>query len=185
MVYAGAMTLRLPRVLARHPLFVAATVFALGTFALTSGVRAVFVQNAAVVADDLSDDSGRSILNRFWMDQWPDSPTTKAHYLLFMAGGLGLHEEGAAYKFSIEFFEFERFGKRLETKFLDSGEKKEVKFKVERCDELPPFDACLRIEDPFRGPKTYYSFARDGELAERLPWLQGELDLAKARAEHH
>ena len=129
---------RLLRALARHPLFAAATVLGLAVFSVASGVRAVCQPDAV----DLEDDSGRAILNRFWMDQWPDSPTSKAHYLLFMPGGMGLHEEGAAYKFSVEFFEFERFGKRLETKFLDDGEKKEVKFKVERCDELPPFDAC-------------------------------------------
>lgn len=178
----AAMKIRLLRALARRPLLAFCSVLALGLAVLVGGLRAA--QPRAEATADIQENTGRAILNRLWFDRWPETPMTKVHFLLFMAGGLGMHEEGASYKFTAEFFEFERFGKRLEARFLDDGEKRDVTFKVESCSDLPPFDACLRIENDFRGPRTYYGFAYDEDLTRHLPWTQGELDLARARASH-
>ena len=185
------MKIQILRAVARRPLLalsvcLVALVLAVGT-AVSAARTACRGRDSLVAANaeawaGLEESSGRAILGRLWFDQWPEGPTTKVHLLLFLAGGFGFHEEGASYKFAMEFFEFERFGKRLDASFLSDGEKRDVKFKVEGCSDLPPFDACLRLEDAFRGPRTYYGFASEEELTRRLPWAHGEMALAKARA---
>lgn len=177
------MKLRLLRLAARFPLVSLASVLLVLGASLT-----LLVSAGRGLAHHESDapiqaEEGREILGRMWLDRWPESAKTQTNFLLFMAGGIGLHEEGAAYKFSIEVFEFERKSKRIEAKFLDDGAKKDVDFTIERCSDLPPFDLCLRLQDQFRGPRTYYSFAREDELTERAPWLRGELELARARGQ--
>lgn len=169
----------LSRVFARRPLLAFVCTVGVGAFGLLAALRGV---GAAPEADTVENSGGRSILNRFWFERWPEAPSTRSHYLLFLAGGMGLHEEGASYKFAIELFEFERKGERIEAKFLDDGERKNIDFKIEPCSERPPFDLCLRWNDEFRGPRTYYTFASEDELAERAPWLRGEYELARARA---
>lgn len=164
------------RLAARSPVIAFSAVLAIGLAALVGVVRSVSAPQDHEILE------GREVLGRFWFERWPETAKTQNNFLLFMAGGIGLHESGAAYKFSIELFEFERKSSRIEAKFLDDASRKDVDFKIERCSDQPPFDLCLRLQDDFRGPRTYYSFAREDELTERAPWLRGELELARARA---
>lgn len=169
------------RVLRRHPLAAFFLVLALGLVALVSVARSAFREELAT-ATDIEAADGRGILGRGWFDSWPDSPTANANFLVFLAGGMGIHEAGSSYKFSLEVFELERRGKHLDITFLQDGTTIGVDFTIERCSDLPPFDACLRFQDPFRGPRTYYGFADDEEMTRRLPWTKGEIELAKSRA---
>jgi len=169
------------RVLRRHPLASFFVALGLGLATTVSVVRSAFHEELAT-ATDIEAADGRGILGRGWFDSWPESPTTKAHFMVFLAGGIGIHEHGSSYDFSMEVFELERRGRHLDVTFLQDGSKVGVDFTIERCSDLPPFDACLRFQDPFRGPRTYFGFADDDELTRRLPWTKGEIELAKARA---
>jgi hypothetical protein len=99
----------------------------------------------------------RTILGRVWFDRYPKKPTTEVNIAIWLAGGLGIYESGSAYRSNVEFFEFERRGNRLDTTLLQDKKKSETGFKVEKCDE-EPFNVCLTIDDPARGPKKYFGF---------------------------
>lgn len=169
------------RALRAHPMIAFFVLLGASLTLLVATMRAHYAEELASAAA-VEASEGRGILGRAWFDRWPDAPTTDIHLLIFLAGGIGVHEHGAQYKFALELFEFERQGKHLDVSFLHDGARAKVDFSIERCSDLPPFDACLRLHDDFRGPRTYYGFADDEELARRLPWTVGEMALARSRA---
>ncbi|HEY8432663.1 MAG TPA: hypothetical protein VIL20_30035 [Sandaracinaceae bacterium] len=171
---------KLPRALWRaHPVATTLTIAALLAGAL------------ALVTAGPSDDreptehagrAARSILNRPWFDAYPESARDEVTVWIWLAGGIGLTEHGSVFRTSYEIFEFERRGDRFDLRFLQNGEEASSRFTVEPCDELPPFDLCLTLESPPRGPARYYSFGGSDDLAAHVPWGPALVESARARA---
>lgn len=58
----------------------------------------------------------------------------------------------------------------LEMTFLQDDERARTGFTIEHCDDEPPFDLCLTLDDPARGPTRYYSFSDQGAFLNMPPW---------------
>lgn len=123
--------------------------------------------------------AGRAILNRIWFERYPTSAREELASWIWLAGGVGIYENGSLYRTHLDIFEFERHGERVEMRFLHDGEEARTPFTIEACDDAPPFDLCLTLERSPRGPARYYSFGDLDEMEERLPWAARRL--ARAR----
>ena len=124
----------------------------------------------------------RGILNRVWFDHYPQSTRDDLSMGIWLAGGIGIFEQGSVWRTSYEIFEFERNGNDLTTRLLQDGAESRTRFVVESCDDQPPFDLCLILERPTRGPARYYSFGDGDDMSAHLPWADSVLGSARARA---
>jgi hypothetical protein len=126
-------------------------------------------------------DNPRKILSRGWFDRWPEKRKDNIHFFYFGGGGVGLHEEGSAYRYTADWFDLERQNNKLSIKFLQDGKTTETTFTITPCDEKPPFDLCLDLADSPRGPKRYYGFDDSEDEAANLPaWSAERLRAARS-----
>jgi hypothetical protein len=149
--------------------------------ALIAGVWLAVTAASALRGDDASKNP-RLILGRVWFDRYPEKRTDSTQVLIFLAGGIGLHESGSVYRSSFDLFEFERQGDKVSLAFLQDRKTAETRFTVTPCDERPPFDLCLDFTDSPRGPKRYYGFGDEDEMARKIPWGRPLLRAAEGRA---
>jgi hypothetical protein len=124
----------------------------------------------------------RLVLGRIWFDRLPKSRTEDVTVGIWFGGGIGLYDTGSAWRSTIDIFEFERRGDALDMTFLHDKKKSSVKFKITRCDEKPPFDLCLDLDNPPRGPKRLYGFSREDEGASKVPWSRDLFRAHQTRA---
>lgn len=117
------------------------------------------------------------ILDRVWLDRYPDEARTEIHLFYWSSSGLGVYQRGSAYRGSFDVFDFRRSGHELDLAFLQDDERASIRFSVEACD-VAPFDLCLTLAQSPRGPRRYFSWS-DHRAAERA--LPGGL-LRRARA---
>jgi hypothetical protein len=132
--------------------------------------------------DPLKPINARAILSRAWFDKYPRSAKDEVKLWIYFAGGLGIYETGSAWKVSLEIFDFERQGDSVALEFLQDGKKASTKFSIATCDDVPPFDVCLTLVDPPRGPAKYYGFASDDEMNAHIPWARAMIDSARTAA---
>jgi hypothetical protein len=116
--------------------------------------------------------NARAILSRAWFDKYPRTGKDEVKLWIFFAGGLGIYETGSSWKLSLEIFDFERQGDSVALEFLQDGKKASTKFSIATCDDVPPFDVCLTLTDPPRGPTKYYGFASEEEMNTHIPWAR-------------
>jgi hypothetical protein len=114
----------------------------------------------------------RAILSRAWFDSYPEKATDTFTLAFYFSSGIGVYRTGSLYKVSSELFEFERRGKALDLVMLQDKKAATITFEVKACDDKPPFDLCLTLSQPVRGPKTLYGFAYEEDEAANLPWIQ-------------
>lgn len=139
---------------------------------------------AATTAGDVGPDaSPRVLLNRVWFDRLPEKATDTFDLWIFLAGGIGLREQGSRYRATIDLFEFERRGSTLEGRHLHDGARIRTTFDVRTCDDHPPFSLCLTIADIAGGKKELYGFGEDDEMDRHAPAARAVLAAARARAD--
>jgi hypothetical protein len=137
---------------------------------------------AAEDIEPLKPVNARAILSRAWFDRYPRTAKDEVKLWIFFAGGLGIYESGSAWKVSLEIFDFERQGESVALEFLQDGKKASTRFSIATCDDVPPFDVCLTLVDPPRGPAKYYGFASEDEMNAHIPWARAMIDTARATA---
>ena len=130
---------------------------------------------------DEADKAPRLILGHVWFDRYPEKRNDEIEIVIFFGGGIGITDKGSAYRSTLEIFEFERQKDRLDVTFLHDKRKADVKFKVESCDDRPPFDACLTFDPPFGGRKKLYGFLHDEEMDRKVPWAREWKSAAEVR----
>jgi len=124
----------------------------------------------------------RQLLGRIWFDHYPESTRDVNAYAVFLPGGIGLVEQGSVWRSRHEIFDFERRGDQLDLELIQDGRRQTIGFTVESCDEQPPFDICLTLdENPTGGPTRFYSFGDGEDWSEHLPWAPRLVDAARAR----
>ena len=123
--------------------------------------------------------NARAILSRAWFDKYPRTAKDEVKLWIFFAGGLGIYETGSSWKLSLEIFDFERQADNVALEFLQDGKKASTKFSIATCDDVPPFDVCLTLTDPPRGPAKYYGFASEEEMNTHIPWARAIIDNAR------
>jgi hypothetical protein len=126
--------------------------------------------------------SPRLLLGRVWFDKLPNKPRDEAHIWIFFGGGIGVHESGSAYRGSYDWFEFERQGSKLDGKFLHDQKKLSTRFTVGACDDHPPFDLCLTLDDVGGKKVELYGFGSEEEMERAAPGSKAVFAAAKERA---
>ncbi|MCE9574975.1 MAG: hypothetical protein K8W52_17630 [Deltaproteobacteria bacterium] len=107
-------------------------------------------------------DGGRALVEHVWIDHVPTGPKDTFHVLFFDAESRsGVYQKARFYKGEYEMYTFNVDGRRLALVFPDDGERATTKFKVQRIDDEPPFDAKLVLDDSPRGPDSYLGLSID------------------------
>ena len=173
------MWIRLLRLGARRPL----TTFFFGLALLALAIATPVALLASHHSND-ADAAGnpRQLIGRLWLDRYPEKPRDEVDLILFFGSGFGLYEHGSRYKATMEFFEFERQGDKIDVHFFQDNKNHKTKFAIKACDDDENFDLCVDFENSPRGPKRYHSWGRDGEDAARIPWAGDWKRAAEARA---
>jgi hypothetical protein len=110
------------------------------------------------------------VLDRLWLDSKPEKYTDYTQYFFVLsAAPVGIFQQSSAYRTVAELIEYKRKGDRLLMHFPQTDKKREVSYRVRRCDDLPPFDLCLDLSDnPWGGPRRYYGLADPDQEQELL-----------------
>ena len=132
---------------------------------------------STTASDDQQEESAadRQVLGRIWFDKLPTGSSDTVTIALWLPGGLGIYEDGSRFRFSIDVFDFERRGNKLDMTFLHDKRKVTAGYAVAKCDDKPPFDLCLTFDgDAPKGPKKLYGFGDEDDAANRYEWFRGE-----------
>lgn len=155
-------------------------------FVLLAGLGALGVLRATCnnVVDDADEAASdpKQILGRVWFDRLPKNRSDDVTIALWFGGGIGLYDKGSTWRSTVDVFEFERRKDVLDITFLHDKKNSTTSFKISKCDDLPPFDLCLTLSDPPRGPKVLHGFARRDELDANVPWSRDLEASAKSKA---
>ncbi len=97
------------------------------------------------------------LLNRNWIDVWPQSETEKLNVYRFVpAMGGGVFQDRTLFKGTFELFTFEVASGEIDFNLHHTKERVRAKFTIERVDGPEPFDLRLTISPSPRGPSVYY-----------------------------
>lgn len=150
--------------------------FALGALAIVAGAF-LYVRSPArpevrspESAPSAAARDPRLVLSRPWFDKMPSKRTDVTDLWFFFAGGIGLEDKGSSFRSTLEIFELERQGSRLDIVFLQDQKKQTVKFAVKSCSDKPEFDLCLELTPPVRGVSKLYGWGDDEEMDRAMPW---------------
>src|SRR6266545_2260392 len=118
------------------------------------------------------------LLDRVWVDSKPEKYTDFSHFMLAISNApIGLFQKASAYQATTELFEYKRRGDVLGFHFPQSGKKRETRFQIRECRDLPPFDLCLELrQNPWGGPRRYYGIADPGKERAELGEIRDQLE---------
>lgn len=107
------------------------------------------------------------LINRNWMDLWPESETEKLNVFRFVPSmGGGVFQDRTLFKGTFELFTFAVKGDVITFNLHHTKEKVPAQFRIERVTGPEPFDLRLTIDSSPRGPSVY--FGRSSETATDL-----------------
>jgi hypothetical protein len=111
----------------------------------------------------------RLLLDRVWIDSKPQRHVDYVQAMIALSDApIGVFQKASAYHGELEIFEFKREGAGVRVHFPQTDRNRRFTYRIQRCDDLPPFDLCLTLsENPWKGaPRRYYG-ASDGEVETR------------------
>jgi hypothetical protein len=110
------------------------------------------------------------LLDRAWVDSQPEKYTDYVQAAYFASRSpMGVFQKASAYDFRFELFRFKRENSKVQFTFPQTGKTAEVSFTIKTCDDLPPFDLCLDLnENPWGGPKRYHAMREQDDEAAKL-----------------
>jgi hypothetical protein len=126
--------------------------------------------------------SPRLVLGRPWFDKLPKNRSDVYDLWIFLGGGIGLEDKGSRWRSTLDIFELERQGDKLDIVWFQDKSKQTIKFEIVACDDKPPFDLCLDLKEPLRGQKRLYSWDDDADMDANVPWAREWRASAEARA---
>jgi len=114
------------------------------------------------------------LIDRNWIDRMPETQTDKLHVYRFVPTmGGGVYQDRTIYKGTFELFKFDvENDDHIVFDLLETGDKVNSQFTIERVDGPAPFDLKLTVWSDPRGPGVYYGMRsetdRDGHDLEQL-----------------
>jgi hypothetical protein len=122
---------------------------------------------------------------RAWVEGRPDRMTDYVHAVFFVSrANIGIFERASAYDLRFEIFDLSRQKGSLKIHFPQSKKDANVGFGVKECNDKPPFDLCLDLNDnPWGGPKRYYGFQNPEDEKANLGDFAARLREAAARSD--
>ncbi|MEM9071154.1 MAG: hypothetical protein AAGE52_21770 [Myxococcota bacterium] len=104
-------------------------------------------------------DARAELINRNWLDVWPESADDHLHVFRFTPSmGGGVYQDRTVFEGKFELFTFEATGDTLRIVFPGKDERHETAYQIERIDGPAPFNRRLVLEDSPRGPSIYYGY---------------------------
>ncbi len=124
------------------------------------------------------------LLDRVWIDSKPEKYTDYAHVMLVLRDApIGIFQKASSYQATVELFEHTRRESVLAVHFPQSGSRRQTKYRIRECSDLPPFDLCLELgKNPWGGPRRYYGMTDPDEERAELGALRHELEHRLASA---
>jgi hypothetical protein len=118
------------------------------------------------------------IADRVWVDSRPEKYTDYTHVMLVVTGApIGVFQKASAYQATIELFDYKRRDAALWVNFPQSGKKRETRFRIRECNDLPPFDLCLDLDsNPWGGPRRYFAMKDQDDERAQLGDLRHQLE---------
>ena len=104
-------------------------------------------------------DTVNELINRNWLDVWPQSKEDRLHVFRFTPSmGGGVFQERNVFEGTFELFTFEASGDQLRLVFPGRGEQHTTPYRIDRVDGPMPFTRRLTLEDSPRGPSVYFGY---------------------------
>ena len=114
-----------------------------------------------------ADEAAQLLINRNWMDLWPETESERLHVLRFVpAMGGGVYQDRTLFAGQFELFTFQVKGEHIHFDLPHTKDTHESTFKIERVSGPEPFDLKLTLDPTPRGPAAY--FGRSAETADTL-----------------
>jgi|GEM_PF-1008513 len=108
--------------------------------------------------------AAKMLIDRNWMDVWPESPDERLHVYRFVPSmGGGVYQDRTVFKGNFELFVFKTNGKKILFGLPETKQRVKTGFEIARVDGPKPFDLRLTLADSPRGPKVFYG--RSAETA--------------------
>jgi hypothetical protein len=106
------------------------------------------------------------LFDRIWIDHIPESRVEYVHFFVALSDHpIGVFQKSSEYRVEAEFFAYSRKDRALKVHFPQTRTSKSFRYKIDECDDLPPFDLCLELsKNPWGGPKRYYG-SSDGRAS--------------------
>lgn len=111
-----------------------------------------------------ADEARDVLIDRNWMDAWPQSKTERLHVYRFTPSmGGGVYQDRTLFKGAFELFKFENGSGTIDFDLPETDQRVRAKYRIEKVDGPHPFDLKLSIDPSPRGPSVYYG--RSAETA--------------------
>lgn len=117
-------------------------------------------------------DAGRALIDRNWMDRWPEHKDDRLRLYRFTPSmGGGVYQDRKVFKGQFELFQYQAGDGTIAFHFPDADEDVRSPFLIERVRGHQPFDLKLTVADDPRGPGVYWAIAgaRGQALEPTLP----------------
>jgi hypothetical protein len=114
-----------------------------------------------------SDEAADLLVNRNWMDLWPESENEKLHVFRFVPSmGGGVFQDRTMFGGTFELFTYHVSEATIDFGLHHRKQKATAGFRIDRVDGPKPFDLRLTLAPSPRGPSVYYG--RSSETATDL-----------------
>ncbi len=115
-------------------------------------------------------DAGKLLIDRNWVDRFPDHINDKLHVVRFVPSmGGGVFQDRTAFRGEFELFAFHAHGDVIDLHLPHTGDNLILHYQIERVSGPEPFDLKLTLDRNPRGPTVYYSVsAQHGTTAAEL-----------------
>jgi hypothetical protein len=100
------------------------------------------------------------LYDRAWIDRTPSEPTEFAEVLVVQNDDqhFGVFLRGSAYRLELEVFKYRASGRNVKLRFPQTGKRADIRYRIEECDELPPYDLCLTLDkNPWGKARRFYA----------------------------
>ena len=103
-------------------------------------------------------DAERVLIDRNWMDRWPEDKDDRLRVYRFTPSmGGGVYQDRKVFKGQFELFQYTTGDNTIDFQFPDTGEDARCSFLIERVKGPEPFDLKLSIANDPRGPGVYWA----------------------------
>ena len=103
------------------------------------------------------DEAARLLIDRNWLDLWPEDEKQRLHVYRFVPSmGGGVFQDRTLFEGHFELFRYQIEGEHLTIEWPHSKSEDRMVFRITRVKGPEPFDLKLELSGTSRGPRTYY-----------------------------
>jgi hypothetical protein len=112
------------------------------------------------------DQAADLLINRNWLDVWPQSKDERLHVYRFTpAMGGGVYQDRTLFRGNFELFTFEVDGDHVRIHLPDEDIRVNARYRIRRVDGPEPFDLELTLDPSPRGPARYFGLTSESSAS--------------------